>query len=322
MTPNQSTMRLDMLLLQWPILIVARLLQIASHEYDAYIKPLRTGAIRLEQIKQLANAGSLYNPNLLVNGFLSDIGGSYGHVRTALTIQRARNELYNVFDEALRNFNERHLPDMVIDVLTEIDEMFEWELYLQDDINEIQCDDRSAVVERLRNRINAVPNALINAKQQACYTTHRKAECMHEADERTVLDLKDISNALSANMEVWCIDFLNPIYETGDVSNAAILDAIQQPRTLLLSTKQQATLNSLTNDLALAISVVVSILYFDMNDEDWVAASSDVSTFIRTIALRAAKEIESLLQRQSSMTAYCDARSILQVLNKAHVVFH
>lgn len=317
-------MHLDMLLLQWPILIVARLLQIASHDYNAYIKSLRKDAIEIDQVSRIASAGRLYNPDLIVNGFLWDIGGNHAHRRTRTTIQRAQNDLHNAFDEFHRGYKRRHMPDMVIDVLKEVEEIFDWELYLQDDINEIQSTSDTArrAFEDLQMKINAIPNALITAEQHACYTAHRRVASLQENDERTVLDLEDISNVLLASMEVWCMDFLNPTYEKGDVTNAAILDAIQQPRTSLLSTEQQATLYSLTRDVALATSVITSILYFEMNDEDWAIASQDVNEFIRTIVLRASDELDPFLQRRSAMNSLCDARSVLQILNKAHLVFH
>lgn len=314
------------MLLQWIVLIVARILQISSHDYETHIGALRAQSVALQRLSRIANAGQLYNPNLIVNGFLSDIGGNYAHLRTFSTIDRGRLELENAMNEANRAFHAENVPDMVVDVFHEIEEIFSWELYLQDDIQAMRT--FNDVIKDLHNTIQKLNVLMVPLGHHQCFTEYAESQIAQNAkhvEKQLILEVDNLYLNIESGLDTWCLDFLNPISSSNnniEFENTALIDAIQNHDISSLTSNQQAVATKIMGNIALATSVVANVL-FTMGEDQWRTSDDDrISHFIQNVVLQSTRQLEPLIQRRSQMNLVCPPRSMITVLGHRTFLFH
>lgn len=308
-------------LLQWIVLIVARIIQISNHDYYNAIYDIRKHYITLQRVNRLAIADSLYDHEQLLHQPM---------LRTRQEMSRAQQELRDVFNEHTRQFRQKNRPDVVVDVEREIDEMFEWEIYLTDDIETMQMLTNTSDGEALNTlpfpaleaAVRRIETVSIFADNRRCYQTVPNAISIHDSAtiQPDVLDLNELYTATISFLDTWAIDFLHPIVDETSIINAAVADAIHNDTMDTLNDEQAALTDHIMQITALSTSVVAYTLR-DLTDVEW-HETKDIKEFMKTIALRATTILNPLVQRQSTMYDTCRPRAILNDLGKSYLAYH
>ena len=310
-------------LLQWIVLIVARIIQIAHHDYQSIGHDLRNHYIALQQAHRLAVADHLYDHAQL---------RYQTRLRLYSEMPRAQRELRDVFGEHLIDFRQRHQPDTIINVQQEVDDMFEWEIFLTDDVEVLQMFSDGNVpsdqiaephpLRALKMAIWEIEVVSIFAEDQRCYQALENAISIDDSTtiQPDVLNLEQLYIPTISFLDTWAIDFLNPITDETSITNAAIADAIQSSSMESLNEEQAALADHIMRIIALSTSVVAHTLR-ELSDAEWDDARN-IEKFMKMIALRATGILDPLIQRRSTMFSTCRPRSILNDLDKSFVVFH